>query len=70
MVRIWRFAGKEVGRGACRLLQSRCSSVNDEREEIFDGMVPMNEFQERSSAVRVDCKLLLDARSDRGLLID
>jgi hypothetical protein len=48
IVSIWRLEGNDDGKGGCRLLLSRWSSLSTDRDEILDGMVPENEFQERS----------------------
>ena len=48
IVRIWRLDGNDPGSGAERLLESRCSSVSEESEEIDPVIVPEIEVEERS----------------------
>jgi len=70
IVRVWRVAGNEVGSGAWKLFPSRCSSVRAEREEIPEGMVPVNPSPVKSNEIRDDCRVLLDTRSGKGLPMD
>lgn len=51
-MRICKFGGKEPGRGAERLLESRCSSTRDVRVEIEPVIVPEIVVEDRSLTER------------------
>ena len=53
-VRIWRGAGNVSGSGVERLLESRCSSTSEEREDIEEGMTPEIDVEERSLNISLD----------------
>lgn len=68
--RICNEGGKEPGRGAERLLESRCNSTSDAREDMLPGMVPDIDVEERSSNFKEDCKEGLEDNVGRGFESD